>query len=449
MDVGNFYAFAQCSLKMEAQHLLDKNFKLKDPEAKKLWHDYETLALRNLGKNEKWVPWHTVLGVHEFFLVKEVHHAEVSWWSDYERFVCMFVFRCHCKIDLFSDVQVKHLTQKSNWKNLAGVFAVGSKMEKDMLKFRAEGKALQTSCFLIIPERILKDDDQNLVRNICLRSQRLVGLADLLWPIVNDRRTSSKDKYDNISKHISAVRNLGPTWVKMLMVCIDICKPELRLLHRHCEVGVGAANPLREMLEDEGLIELKVPRVNGKQQLAVGVTVVPQMKAGVCAVKQGDQQLIQVTKGMAGTFDRAHAVAEELRRFAVAKKFGPKNKNALVKKRKALFEDRNLKVPKLGLDAMMHLALNDTSANPRLEKQSSEPTPSDALIKLCDTINANKAPSAAHFWRVLAKVEDHGRKHFKKLGLVKKQMKTKPHQISAVTLQVQLCEFRQFQNYCS
>ena len=49
---------------MEASHFMGKDFGLKDPSAVKLWPVFEQLAKRNLGKSEKWVPWHTVLGVH-------------------------------------------------------------------------------------------------------------------------------------------------------------------------------------------------------------------------------------------------------------------------------------------------------------------------------------------------------------------------------------------------
>merc|ERR1711933_239446 len=119
-----------------------------------------------------------------------------------------------------------YLKKKSFWTKLASNFRAGSSMEEDVLKFRAQGRPLQTSCFLIIPERILKDDDQNLARNIMIRSVRLIGLADRLWPIVNQRAQrgrSSDELYNIITKEISDVPTLGDTWVKMLMVCIDIC----------------------------------------------------------------------------------------------------------------------------------------------------------------------------------------------------------------------------------
>merc|ERR1740121_2570129 len=172
------------------------------------------------------------------------------------------------------------LTQKSFWKDLKAGFNAGSKMERDVLAFRKKGNALQTGCFLIIPVRILKDDDQNLARNIMIRSQRLIGLADELWPIVDPSRRNNKisadEMYDIISQKIRDVPTLGETWVKMLMVCVDIRFSELKLLHHRCGVGVGAADPMRKLLEDEGLIQPKVDRPKDKAELqdfGDGVTV--------------------------------------------------------------------------------------------------------------------------------------------------------------------------------
>merc|ERR1719163_1892595 len=67
---------------MEAKHFLRQELELKDPVATKMWPHFEKLALRNLGKNEKWVPFHTVLGVHEKYVVEDIHHATQKTWSN-------------------------------------------------------------------------------------------------------------------------------------------------------------------------------------------------------------------------------------------------------------------------------------------------------------------------------------------------------------------------------
>jgi hypothetical protein len=452
MDTGLFYAFGQCSLKMEAKHHMDLDIELKDPAAKKVWPEYEKLALRNLGSNEKWVPWHTVLGVHEKFLVREVHGAKVPWWTDYHRFVAMFLFRCHCKMDLFQEVQMPHLSTKAFWQDLKAGFAPGSRMEKDIAKFRSStGKALQTGCFLIIPERLLKDDDANLIRNIVLRSQRLIDLANHLWPLVNDTKTSANEKYDAIRQAILGVRNLGDTWVKMLMVCVDICLPRLGLLRSRCEVGVGAADPLRKLLVEEGLLSPPPPPrskvdtgIDGKSSSTEAVRAEVSLRGGVVYVKRSGVQLIQVTMGMAGSLDRARAVAEELKKLAAKKDLQRTDQEVLVKKRQELFANASFNVPKLGLDAKREELIKNGPVEPRKREG---PSPSEALMSLGTRINQSKVPSARHFWKLLAEVEAHGRSYFKSFPLVTAQMKTTDRVISAVTLQVQLCEFRQFENF--
>lgn len=325
-----------------------------------------------------------------------------------------------------------------------------------MLKFRALGKALQTSCFLIIPERILEDDDKNLVRNIMLRSQCLTALANHLWSVVNDVKTSTNAKYDEIKKSILGVNMLGDTWVKMLMVCIDICLPELKLLQERCEVGVGASDPMRTMLEDEGLLEPRsAPRGPGSSiDLGDGYSVTPSMSQGIVAVKRHGKQLIQVTSGMAGSVDKAHAVALELGKFAAKKKLDQKDQPILMKKRQEHFDDKAFVVANLGLDERMRelqAQKKDEKANEGSKKdRSNAGTESDAskgLKQLCDHINASTGHSAKHFWGMLGKVEEHGRKHFKHLPLMIAQMRTQRGKLSAATTQVQLCEFRQFRSY--
>merc|ERR1711933_194535 len=97
----------------------------------------------------------------------------------------MFVFRAHCKRDLF-EVQKPMMKQEGFWKDPCHAFRPGSPMEKAIRVFRQKGNALQTNCFLIIPERLLEDADENLIRNLLLRTQRLIALAQELWPIVSD-----------------------------------------------------------------------------------------------------------------------------------------------------------------------------------------------------------------------------------------------------------------------
>jgi len=443
MDMNRFFGFAQCSLKMEAQHFMNHNVTLKDPVALDLWPDFEKMATRNLGKNEKWVPMHTVLGVHEMYVVKSIHHADVKCWDAFRRFVVMFIFRAHCKRELF-ELQLPFLQKEEFWTKPEAAFDRESPMEIAIRDFRAQGNALQTACFLIIPERLEADDNENIIINLLLRTQRLIGLARDLWPLVNDKKKSAQEKFNTIKEKILQVRGLGETWVKMLTVVIDIAKPEMKLLQDRCEVGVGASDPLRKILEGEGLL---IPRekkeVTGPRRLHTDAfEVIQHLKSGIISIKKKGKQLLQVTKGMAGSLDRAHAIAEILCQAANE----GKTIEELAPMKEKLFADKSIEVKELGLDKQMEeLLAADAAKGPKVD-HSKDPTPMMALVQLRDQLVAASMPSSKYYHIVLKEVEDKGKKHFKSLPLVAQQMRTATLGLSCATLQVQLCEFRQFEN---
>jgi len=448
MDIDRFFAFCACSLKMEAQVFMKYNVELQDNLATSLWPEVQRMCSRNLGKNEKWVPMHTVLGVHEFYVCEHIHHAPVPAWNCKRRFITMFIFRAHCKRELFDEIQLPFLKQESFWKDPIAAFNRRTPMEKAIKAFRVKGNALQTSCFLIIPERLVEDNDDNIIINLLLRTQRLIQLADDLWPIVNDTKTSSKQKFETIRSKIRAVHCLGDTWVKMLTVVVDIALPNIQLLQDRCEVGIGASDPLRQILEGEGLLtpkervfrQLRDP--NDEARRTDIFAIYPSIKAGIMAVKKRNKQLLQVTCGAAGSFDRAYVVAEKLCDAANS----GKNIDALnVLKRKWL-EDKSIIAGNLGYDKKMAEAI--ANAGPPMPRNDG-PTPMDALVQLRDKLMGTNTHSSREFHRVLRLVEDQGKKHFKHLPLVAQQMKSSKLGMSCATLQVQLCEFRQFQNFVS
>jgi len=446
MDIGRFYAFSQCSLKMEAKHFFNFDVKLTDPVAIQMWPHFEKMALRNLGKNEKWVPFHTVLGIHEHYVVKNIHHAAESKWDAYRRFLLMFMFRSHCKIELF-ERQLPFFRSEAFWKDPKAAFNKGSPMHKMMQTFRADGNAMQTSCFLIIPERLVKDDNENIILNCLLRTQRLLDLAEELWPILNDKKVSAEAKFEDMRERILKVRNAGETWVKMLTVVMDIAKPEFGLLQDRCEVGSGAADPLRKILEDEGILKPKVKKERDPDAKQATSQYQPFDFCGVnleiVAVKKLGKQLSQVTVGAAGSADRAHAIAEELCRIANK----GANKEQVESKKKALLADKSLKVKKLGLDAKRKVLLEKKAAAEPKEDRSGEPTPMEGLRTLRNRIvKASGSPSGKAFSKICAAVEQHAQQHYKKMPLFAKQFSMSKKGLSCVTLQVQLCEFRQFNN---
>jgi len=445
MDIDRFFAFCACSLKMEAQVFMKYDVELQDNLATSIWPEVQRMCARNLGKNEKWVPMHTVLGVHEFYVCEHIHHAPVPAWDPKRRFTTMFIFRAHCKRELFDDVQLPFLKQDAFWKDPVAAFNRGKPMEKAIKAFRAKGNALQTSCFLIIPERLVADDDENLIINLLLRTQRLIQLADDLWPVVNDSKTSTAEKFETVRSMIRSVRCLGDTWVKMLTVVIDIAIPNIQLLQDRCEVGIGASDPLRQILEGEGLLAPKERRILGPrdpndEKPKDIFAVYPSIKAGIMAVKKKNKQLLQVTCGAAGTFDRAFVIAGKLCDAANA----GKNIDTLNTLKRKWLEDQSIVAGNLGYDKKMAEAI--ANAGPPMPRNEG-PTPMDALVQLRDKLMATNTHSSREFHRVLRLVEDQGKKHFKSLPLVAQQMKSSKVGMSCATLQVQLCEFRQFQNF--
>lgn len=317
-------------------------------------------------------------------------------------------------------------------------------MEKVIKCYRQKGNALQTHCFLIIPERLLEDDDENLIRNLMLRTQKLITLAQDLWPIVKSAEMTCDHKYSIIREKILSVKGLGDTWVKMLTVVLDIAQPQMRLLHDRCEVGVGASDPLRKILEQEGLFLPREQRENERREKMLQCTVVicPRPPSSFVKVMRNKKQIIQVTQRAAGSLDRAHAVAEVL--CKLANEGMPDEQLSL--KRKALLEDQCLNVPALGLDAKVQAG---HAVKSELEAQVKEtPTPGivRALVQLRDRIVSSELPSAVHFRSILEEVEDKMCAYFKEYPLIVEQMKTHKVGLSCGTLQVQLCEFRQFEN---
>ncbi|CAE8728379.1 unnamed protein product, partial [Polarella glacialis] len=329
-----FFQFLQCQLRMEALQCFGGphgELELQDPCAAALWPQFQAWVKPNLGRKEKWMPFHIVLGVHELFMMQNIHHGPVASWDSKRKFLAMFVFRAHCKGDFFLEAQLPHLLLESFWENPLSQFAENGRVTKSMLEYRRRTKQpLQTMAFRCIPARLCEDNDENLVRNIANRTQILLEVAEQVWPIVCDSAKSPEANFEQISREIQRGHGLGDTWAKMLMVSIDIAYPDLGLLSKNCDVGVGAVGGLRRLM------------------------------------------------------------------------------------------------PNSGLDA---------------EASSSKLT----SLKLVTTAaNRCQRPSAASFWQLLSKVERVAHQRYKKMPLIMKQVATIAGALSAATVQVQLCEWRQF-----
>jgi len=332
VSCAEFFSFLQCQLRMEAQHLLGKDFEFCDPRAVAMWDDYKAFVAPNLGANERWVPYHTAFGVHEFFLIDSVHHRKAPGWDEKKRFVSMFVFRAHCKRDLFTEVELPFLLDDSFWVNPVDSFKPGGVVERAILQYRRKTRRpLLTLCFRMIPRRVLEDDDENLVRSITTRTQQLLVVAEKLWPVVKDQESNSSQKFTRMSAIVQSADGLGETWAKMLMVCIDLAYPDLQLLETQCEVGIGALGPLFQLVPNDARL--------------------------------------------GGLDDKAR------------------------------------------------------------------------LRELVSRMNSSEEPESLAFWSFLPQVERAGADKFEHLHLLVRQLQTQPGKLSAVTAQVQLCEYRQFRNH--
>jgi len=328
-SLDEFFCFLQCQLKMELKQYANEELELADKVANAMWPDVEAFITPNLGNTERWVPYHTILGVHEIFLVQHVHSQKA--WTEKQRFFAMFVFRAHCKRDLFLEAQLPLMLQPSFWESPQKEFCPGGRMEKAILKYRkTTGQPLITNCFRIIPPRVLKDDDENLVRSITTRTVGLLDVAEQAYPVMKNKKKSAEQKMHEISSMVQDAPGCGDTWAKMLSVCVDLAYPDEHLLESQCDVGTGAATPL------------------------------------ACLMK----------KTAAMTSDEAR----------------------------------------------------------------------DTLRQLQKALNASSSTHAKHFWSVLTKEESLICKMFKSHRLICEQAKTKPHAMTAATLQVQLCEYRQFRH---
>ena len=83
--LADFFAFLQCSLRMEAQECLGLELGLEDPRAGLMWPHFVDWLGQGLGKREKWMPFHTILGTHELFAVEKIHQN--TDWDMHRRFL--------------------------------------------------------------------------------------------------------------------------------------------------------------------------------------------------------------------------------------------------------------------------------------------------------------------------------------------------------------------------
>lgn len=68
---------------MEAECCLQEELEV---DVGNMWEHFRAWVQPNLGKKEKWMPFHTVLGAHELFIVQKIHHNRELDWDAKRRF---------------------------------------------------------------------------------------------------------------------------------------------------------------------------------------------------------------------------------------------------------------------------------------------------------------------------------------------------------------------------
>merc|ERR1719356_856690 len=75
----------------------------------------------------------------------------------------------------------------------------------------------------------------------------LLEVAEEAWAIMKSKQSACQ-KMKALSTCIQNKNGLGETWAKMLSVCIDLAYPKELLLESQCDVGTGAAPPLKVLV---------------------------------------------------------------------------------------------------------------------------------------------------------------------------------------------------------
>jgi hypothetical protein len=263
----HFFLFLRCQLALEAQKHFPKRGLLDAGIPKAFWERFDAFTRPNRGAKQKWVPFHTVLSPHELFLLEHVYPRVGAPWTPQRHFLALFIFRAHCRSEVFLEAQLGLLETEEFWMDPVGMCRDDGPLEEKVLSYRRRTKRpLQTGAFQIFDARLVEDTDLNRARNLVRRTGRLLEAALDIWLMMEpslrapqllafDRMpgsfSSSRALFGKISKRLYDVVGVDATWVKMLMVSTDLAFPRLQLLNGVSEVGIGAKKGLRRLLEIE------------------------------------------------------------------------------------------------------------------------------------------------------------------------------------------------------
>jgi len=90
------------------------------------------------------------------------------------------------------------------------------------------------------------------VRRITARTQRLLRVAHLIWPLLAHAEQDASETLSRIETLIEEVYGLGKTWGTMVVKDLDLARPELNLLEAQEEIDVEALVAARSFVQGQG-----------------------------------------------------------------------------------------------------------------------------------------------------------------------------------------------------
>ena len=127
-SLREFFQFLAASIKIECETYTGSD-SLRPKGAEQMLSDVRNFARSNHAR-DTWVPYHTVLGPHELVVVQTIHSRKD--WSEKQRFQALFIFRAHCRKEVFMEVQLPIMLEDTFWLDPREAFMPDGVMEKAM-----------------------------------------------------------------------------------------------------------------------------------------------------------------------------------------------------------------------------------------------------------------------------------------------------------------------------
>jgi len=219
-----------------------------------------------------------------------------------QRIVATLVFRAHCNQDLFTTAQLPHLLGSEFWSDPLGAFSVGRALELSMLEFHQsrqpkhgqdknggpddvplDGPRLQVEDSVdksTAPRSVKRTGTPMVgrlgaVRRVTARTQRLLRVADLIWPLLAHAEEDASETLSRIATLIEQVDGLGKTWGTMVVKDLDLARPDLGLLEAQEQIDVETLVAARSLMQGQGIKDTQ-----GRELLLQALRAANSLKTG-------------------------------------------------------------------------------------------------------------------------------------------------------------------------